>query len=526
MAKVITFEEAAKLVRDGACVASSGIGGINKSIKFDQAVEDRFLKENHPKDLTVLFAAGQGGYAIHMGTNCYAHEGLIKRLIGGHIDTAREVFKMALEGKNVEIYNLPQGQIAQLYRAIAAKKPGIVSQIGLGTFVDPRVEGPGMTPISKAKLVEVVTVDGEDYLFYKSIPIDVAVIRGTTADPRGNISCELEAAITDNLPLAMAGHNSGGIVIAEVQRLTAGTLNPRNVIIPGTLVDYIVVDEEQHMTFIEPYNPAYNGDIEHPQPWVLAKKIKELSVGITPPRGQIDIIPARRAAYELKAGVVVNIGLGIPEGVSQVAEEEGIVEDFTLTVESGPWGGAPAGGASFGASINPHAILHSASMFDFYGGSGLDITFVGFAEIDSKGNVNVSKIKGRIIGTGGFIDITQTTKKVVFLGKFADHAEYQIDANGIKVLKEGTIKFIPDVEQITFSANYARKINQNVVYITERAVFGLGKNGLILLETAPGLDVESDILKRIPFPVEVADKVKVMDKKIFTSEKMGLAQMF
>ena len=525
MAKIITFEEAAQLVRDGACVASSGIGGINKSIKFDQAVEDRFLKENHPKDLTVLFAAGQGGYAIHMGTNCYAHEGLIKRLIGGHIDTAREVFTMALGGKNVEIYNLPQGQIAQLYRAIAAKKPGILSQIGLGTFVDPRVEGPGMTPISKAKLVEVVTVDGEDYLFYKSIPIDVSVIRGTTADLRGNISCELEAAITDDLPLAMAAHNSGGIVIAEVQRLTGGTLNPRNVIVPGTLVDYIVVDEEQHMTFIEPYNPAYNGDIVHPQPWVLAKKIKALSVGITPPRGQIDIIPARRAAFELSPGTVVNIGLGMPEGVSQVAEEEGIAEDFTLTVESGPWGGAPAGGASFGASINPHAILHSASMFDFYGGGGLDITFVGFAEIDAKGNVNVSKIKGRIIGTGGFIDITQTAKKVVFLGKFADHTEYKIDENGIKVLKEGTIKFVPDVEQITFSANYARKTNQSVVYITERAVFGLGKSGLKLLEIAPGLDIKNDVLDRIPFPVEVAGELKVMDKRIFTSGKLGLAQV-
>ena len=527
MAKVITFEEAVKFITDGACIATSGIGGINKSMKFDSAIEERFLKEGHPRDLTVLYAAGQGGYQVHFGMNCYAHEGMLKRMICGHIDTAREVVKLALEGGTVEIYNLPQGQVAKLFRAIAAKEPGILSRIGLGTFIDPRVEGPGLTENAKEQLVEVVNIDEEDFLLYKAIPIDVAVIRGTTADTRGNISAEREAAITDILPLAMAAHNSGGIVIAEVQRLTKrGSLNPRGVVVPGALVDYIVMDEEQRMTFIEPYNPAYNGDIIHPEPWVLAGRIRALSVGITPPRGTVDIIPARRAAFELKKGAIVNIGLGIPEGVAQVAEEEDMIEEFDLTEESGPWGGVPVGGASFGASINPDAILHAASMFDFYGGGGLDITFVGFAEVDAKGNVNVSKIKGRLIGTGGFVDITQTAKKVVFLGKFANKAEYEIGEDGVKILKEGTVKFVPRVGQITFSADFARKTGQEVLYITERGVFGLDEGGLVLEEVAPGLDAKRDVLDLIPFEVKLADGLKSMDSRIFTLKKMNLVASF
>lgn len=523
MKKILTFAEAAALVPDGAVLSTCGIGAIGHSMKFDFAIEERFQKEGHPKGLTLFHAAGQSGYELHLGLNCYAHEGLLSRLIGGHIDTAREIVRLSLEKGAPKIYNLPQGQIARLFRAIAAKEPGVLTKVGIGTFVDPRVEGPGLTQGASNGLVEVVTLNEEEYLFYKTIPVDVAVIRATVADTKGNLTANWEPAVTDMLALAMAAHNSGGFVVAEVQRLTEfGTLDPRRVIVPGALVDYVVVDEEQRMTPFEAYNPSYVGDSRHPEPWVLAARIKEMSAGITPQRGLIDMVIIRRAAFELQKGAVVNVGLGIPEGVAEVAASEGIFEEMTFTVESGPFGGIPCAGVSFGAAINPEAILPSASMFDFYNGGGLDLAFMGFAEVDGEGNVNASKVKGRLIGAGGFIDITQRAKKVVFVGKFSDKAEYEGSTEGLKKVKEGKPKFAGRVSQLTFSADFARSIGQKVLYVTERAVFELCEKGLELVEVPLGIDIERDIFSVLPFRVSVASPLRTMDARIFGQGTLGL----
>lgn len=372
-------------------------------------------------------------------------------------------------------------------------------------------------------------IDREEYIFYKAIPIDVAIIRGTTADVKGNISVEKEATPVDALELAMAAKAcQGGKVIAQVERVTAaGTIKPRDVLIPGEFVDAVVVNPKQKQTFVEKYNPAYTGEIRDINPAATYEKIKVLSSGITAQRKTEDNIIARRAALELEKGSIINIGLGIPEMVSSLASIEGVSDKFTLTVEAGPFGGTPVGGISFGAALNPTTIFSQPTMFDFFNGGGLDKTFVGFAQVDREGNVNVSKLGKRFIGVGGFIDITQSARSVVFCGTFlGGEMELEVEGGKLKIKKDGKYpKFLEQVEQVSFSGNYARQVRQKVLYVTERAVFQLKPEGLTLVEIASGIDLEKDILAKMGFKPHISPQLKTMDPVVMKEGELGLKKI-
>jgi len=526
--KVVSAAEAVARIGDGATLATGGFVGVGFAENIAVALEQRFLDTAQPTGLTLVYAAGQGD-GKQRGLNHLAHAGLLKRVIGGHWSLVPKLQQLAI-GNRIEAYNLPQGVISQLFRDTAAGKPGLLTHVGLGTFVDPRHGGGKVNPCTTEDLVDLITLGGKQYLFYKALPIDVAIVRGTTADRNGNITMEREALTLEALAIAMAAHNSGGIVIVQVERLAEnGTLHPRHVKIPGILVDCIVVAErpEYHMqTFDEPYSAAYAGEER-----VHAAALAPMALS------ERKII-ARRALMELRAHDVVNLGIGMPEGVANVAAEEGLLDQVTLTAEPGVIGGMPAGGLNFGAAVNAQAVIDQPYQFDFYDGGGLDVAVLGLAQADRHGNLNVSKFGAKLAGAGGFINISQNAKKVVFVGTFtAGGLDVAVRDGQLHIVREGQAhKFVDAVEHRTYSGDYARARGQQALFITERCVFRLvnDDNGdddgqsvaLELIEVAPGIDVERDIVAHMHFRPRIAAALKLMDARLFAPQPMDWQRDF
>ena len=510
--KVITADEAMQVILSGDTIATGGFVGIGFPEHLAAALERRFLDTGEPARLTLIFAAGQGDGKTR-GLNHFGHPGMVERAIGGHWGLAPALGALARNG-DIDAYCLPQGVISHWFRDIAAGRPGTLTDIGIGTFVDPRLEGGRLNTRTVENIIELVEINGAEHLFVPTRRIDVALLRGTTADPEGNVTMEREAVTLEALSIAQAVKNSGGLVIVQVERTTTRrVISPREVKIPGILVDAVVLSppENHQQTFAEAYNPAYTGETA-----IASESIP--SMALTARK-----VIARRAAMFLSPNSVVNLGIGIPEGIASVAKDEGILHLITLTVEAGGIGGIPAGGLSFGATSNAEAIIDQPYQFDFYDGGGLDQAFLGMAEADAQGNVNVSRFGTRIAGPGGFINISQSAKEVYFLGVFRAGATLAVADGQLQVLDEGkAAKFQQQVSQVTFSGEYARRREQTVYYLTERCVFKLVAQGLQLVEVAPGLDVERDIIEQMAFRPLVSDELTIMDPAIFGENVMGL----
>ena len=495
-----TADEAIAAIPSGATVAIGGFVGAGHPELLTAALERRFIQQGTPRDLTLYYCAGQGDRG-ERGLNHLAHAGLVRRVVGGHWNLAPKLGALALANE-IEAYNFPQGVLCVLLREIAAKRPGLFTKVGLNTFIDPLHGGGRLNERTVEPLVERVEFDGEPWLRYKSMPVTVGLIRATAADRRGNLTMEREGFIGEVLPIAQAAKNHGGLVIAQVERLVDRIADPKAVRVPGILVDHLVVsDGEGHdQTFGEAFNPSYvesGGDLA---------AVPRL--GFSERR-----LIGARALREVRAGDIVNLGIGLPETVAAVAAETGRLGEFTLTVESGPIGGVPASGLSFGCSHFPEAIIDQPSQFDFYDGGGLDLAVLGAVEIDAEGSVNVTRFAGRFAGVGGFMNIVQSARRLVFCCTFrAGDLEVAMEDGRLRIVREGKYaKFVRRIGEVCFHGPSAFARGQEVLYVTERAVFELTGEGLRLVEVAPGIDLESEVLGQMEFPPAVGTPLRTME---------------
>ena len=510
--KICDAAEAAALVPDGATVVVDGSGGgVNEPAAVLAGLEARFLAEQHPRDLTLMHVSGMGdGHGG--GIDRFSHLGMVRRVIGGHWGWTPGMQQLAFDEK-IEAYCLPQGTLSHLLRDIAGGRPGAISAVGLGTFVDPRHGGGRLNASAVEDVVQLIELGGREWLFTPSFPVDVAVIRGTRSDSDGNITMDGEGLFAETLSTAQAARNSGGIVIAQVREVVqAGTLDPRRVRVPGILVDALVVDPGQRLSFATQDDPFLTGELRAP---ITTHESLPLSVRK---------VIACRAARELRRGDIINLGFGMPDGVAAVLAEEGIDAQVTFTVEQGHIGGVPVGGADFGMCINPQATLDAGHQFDWYDGGGLDVAVLSFAQLDRAGNVNVGRFSGRAPGVGGFINISQGAKRLVFVGTFVAGGKYPIGENAaIHVPVGGVPKLVSEVEQISFSAERAIEVGKPVTYVTERAVFQLTPDGLELTEIAPGLNIERDVLAHMEFVPKISAKLTRLDPSCYRATPMNLS---
>lgn len=515
MSKVIGVREAVGLVRDGSTVLIAGSGaGHALPQRFIDELAAVYAEEGRPRDLITVRVVGIGDFADR-GFSQLGLPGLMRRTIGSNIGNEPRLGAL-VEANEVEAYSFPQGVLSQLMREIAAGRPGLVTHVGLGTYVDPRQTGGKQNAATTEDLVEVVTLRGREWLLYHAFPIDVAVIRGTTADEDGNLTMEGEAVQGEMLAMAMAARNSGGIVIAQVRQLaTRGSLRMRDVKVPGALIDHVYVDPEQWQTYITQDSPYYAGSLRRP-------------VRPEPPLPlNVKKVLARRSLLEFPRGAICNLGFGVSQLIGRVAWEEGITDQLVLTVEQGIFGGVPVAGNEGGAGFNYQAMIDQPYMFDFYDGGGLDVASLSFAEVDAEGNVNVHAFEGRVRGPGGFPNISARTRKICFVGTLTARGLDVEVRDGIHVVSEGSLgKFVPRVRQISFNGHLARERGQEVRYITERAVFALEDDGLVLIEVAPGIDVEREVLGQMGFRPRVADDLRRMDRRLYATGPMGLAADF
>lgn len=506
--QVISADHAAELIQDNWTVIPGGFGCCGHPEAITRSIGRRFKQNGRPRNITLLFAAGSGDRAGR-GIDHLAQRELVSCAIGGFWGFAPGLAALA-RNELIDAYCWPQGVISQLFRATAAGLPGVLSRVGLGTFIDPDQDEGRLNRRSKRGLIQKLTVNQEDFLFYPSIPVHCAIIRGTRSDERGNISMEQEISYQDALAQAQTAHNSGGIVIAQVLELVpAGTLQPQAVKVPGHLVDFVVVaDRSQHpQTYAEEFNPAY------------------VTAGpATPDHRSLPLVRriiARRALAELtkSPGALVNLGIGTPADIGLLAQQMGL-SGYTLTVESGQFGGIPASGLSFGASAHPEAVIEQSSMFDLYDGGGIDLAFLGFAQADSNGNVNVSNFAGRIPGIGGFANISRSAKRIVFCGTFTAQGLHIATAGGRLLIRhEGAIrKFVERVDEISFNGTLACQNKKSVLFVTERAVIELSENCLHLIEVAPGIDIDRDVLQQIGVHIIVGSDIPLMDSRLFSEE--------
>lgn len=517
----ITAKEAVDKIKSGTTICTIGMTLVSSSETILKELEHRFLETGEPNSLTYVHTCGQSdrsaGAVYHM-----ANEGMTKRIIGGHWGLCPRMMNLVSENK-IEAYNLPQGQMANMFHSMALREPGKISKIGLGTFIDPRLEGGKMNERTKVleDIVDVITIDGEEYLRYKEIPIDTLIIRGTYADENGNISTQHEAMVLEILPAVMATKRFGGQVICQVERIVkAGSISPKEVIVPGVLVDAIVVCEdpvhEHRQTSSWYYDPSYSG-----QGWAPETKTEPIPLNVRK-------IIGRRAMMELEQDMVINVGTGIPNDViGAIIAEENISEDITITVESGIYGGVPAGGIDFGISRNAQALIPHDRQFEYYNGAGIDYTFMGAGEMDATGNVNSTKMGDKSPGAGGFIDITTRAKNVIFCSTFTGKGlKVAFDENGLHIVEEGKIrKMVKEVQQISYNGKIAASTGQNMVFVTERAVFRLTQEGPMLIEIAKGIDLQKDVLDQMDFLPLIAEDLKYTDTRIYQEVWNGLKEI-